>query len=147
MIELRPLTITWRGLPIARLFADGRTEALGQTRPGPDAVLSPGPTLRADGTIALTRSGWTARVDERGDIFVVEPGPAPRHRRFGRVSNDQLSLARSTQTWTARVEGSTLVFNGPDDPNYIQGSVDAGARHTVLVMTAAFMIDAALGEP
>src|SRR3954466_3479436 len=58
VIDVRPITITFRGLPIARPLADGRTEAVGDNPPG--GAMSPGPTLHADGTVQLTKSGATA---------------------------------------------------------------------------------------
>ena len=70
VIDLRPLTISFRGSPIARLFADGRTESAGPNAPG--TILVPGPTLHADGTITMTKRGVTARIDGNGDIYVVE---------------------------------------------------------------------------
>ena len=142
LIDVRPLTITFQGLPIARLLADGRTESVGPNSPGDGATFVPGPTLRGDGTIVLTKSGFTARIESNGDIYVVNPpGADPREHLFGRISGDQLSLAGSAEPWAVRIEDTTIVFNGPGARNEIEGAIDASSRHTALVMTAAFLID------
>lgn len=145
IIELTPLTISFQGLPIARLLPDGRTESVGPNPPGADAKFVPGPTLRGDGTIVLTKGGFTARVERNGDIHVVSPpGRSPREQLFGRISGDQLTLAGSANPWTVRIEDATIVFHSGIPPNQIEGAIGAGSRHTALVMTAAFFIDLAL---
>ena len=93
-VDLQPLTVSFRGQPIARLFADGRTESAGPNAPG--SALVPGPTLHADGTMVMTRGGVTARLDDQGDIHVAGPsGAAPGEQLFGRISGDQLSMAKA----------------------------------------------------
>src|SRR5215831_15869057 len=62
-IALGEMTVRFDGNPIAKLHADGRTESVGNSKPGKDATFSPGPTLHADGTIDLTKGGYRARVD------------------------------------------------------------------------------------
>ncbi len=147
ILELTPLTISFRGHPIARLRADGRSEAVGPNSPGEGATFVPGPTLHADGTVVLTKGGFTARVERDGAIYVVSPpGQDPREHLFGRIAGDQLELASSTMPWAARIEGTTLVFNGGTPPNEIEGATDARARHTALVMTAAFFIDMSISS-
>jgi len=144
-VEIRPLTVSFRGQPIARLFADGRTESAGPNAPG--TGLMPGPTLHPDGTMVMTRGGVTARLDDQGDIHVAGPsGAAPGEQLFGRISGDQLSMAGSEQPWSVRVRGNLIEF-GKDNSSQIDGEVTAGMRHTALVMAAAFYIDAAISPP
>lgn len=140
IITLRPLTLSQEGRPIARLFADGRTDGTGPDSTGKPAHWVPGPTLRADGTILLTKGGFTARVERTGDIYVVgSAGGSPREQLFGRISGNELKLASGK--WAVRIEGNTIQFNGPGFPNKIEGPVDARTQHTALVMTAAFFLD------
>jgi hypothetical protein len=143
VVELRPLTITFRGQPIGRLFADGRTESAGPNAPGA-APLVPGPTLHADGTITLTTPGITARLEATGDISVVDArGAAPRAQPFGRIEGDQFTFEGSTRPWSVRVRGNLIEF-GEDNSSQIEGEVTPGVRHTALVMAAAFYIDGAV---
>lgn len=139
LVDLRPFSISFRGQPIARLFADGRTESAAQNAPG--TTLAPGPTLHADGTIAMTKGGVTARLDANGDIYVVDPGATPR--LFGHIAGDELAFAGSERPWSVRVRGNMIEF-GEDDSSQIDGDVTPGVRHTALVMAAAFYIDGAI---
>lgn len=142
IISLTSLTITQEGRPIARLWPDGRTEGTEPDSSGKPAHFVPGPTLRADGIIILTKGGFTGRVERDGKIYVVAPaGDAPREHLFGRIVGNQLVLANSEQPWTVRVDGDTIQFNGPGFPNKIEGTLNATSRHTALVMTAAFFLD------
>lgn len=143
VIELQPLTITFRGQPIGRLFADGRTESAGPNAPG-TVPLVPGPTLHADGTITLTTPGVTARLEATGDISVMDGrGTTPRAQRFGRIEGDQFTFAGSTRPWSVRVRGNVIEF-GEDNSSQIEGEVTPGVRHTALVMAAAFYVDGAV---
>lgn len=102
----------------------------------------PGPTLRADGTVTLTKGGFTARIERDGSIYLVSPpSQGSREHLFGRISGNHLELASSDLAWAARLEGRTIRFNGPGFPNQIEGPVDDRTRHTALVMTAAFFMD------
>ena len=142
VIDLRPFTISFRGQTIARLFADGRSESAGPNRPGTD--LLPGPTFHVDGTIAMTKGGVTARIDDKGDIYVVNPPDTnPREQLFGHISGDQLVFAKSTRAWDMRVQGNMIEF-GEDNSAQIDGDVTPNMRHTALVMAAAFDIDSAI---
>ena len=141
VIDVRPLTITFRGQPIARLFADGRTESAGPNAPGSDVPLVPGPTLHADGTIVTTTPGVTARLDAAGDVLVVDArGAAPRELRLGRIAGDQFRFTGSTRPWSVRVQGSLVEF-GEGNSSQIEGEVTPTVRHTALVMAAAFYIE------
>ena len=142
LIDLRPLTVSFGGQPIARLFADGRTESAGPNAPG--STLVPGPTLHGDGTMVMTRGGVTARLDDKGDIYVVWSNGATR--LFGRITGDQLSMAGSKQPWSVRVRGNLIEF-GPENTSQLDGEVTPGMRHTALVMAAAFYIDGAIPAP
>lgn len=139
LVDLSPLTISFRGKLIARLFADGRTESAGQNAPG--TVLLPGPTLRADGTMQMTRGGVTARLDDKGEIHVIEPTGA--QHSFGRIVGDELHFAGSELPWSVRVRGNLIEF-GKDNSSVIDGDVTPGMRHTALLMAAAFTIDNAI---
>jgi hypothetical protein len=144
-VDLQPLTVSFRGQPIARLFADGRTESAGPNAPG--SALVPGPTLHADGTMVMTRAGVTARLDDKGDIYVLWPsGGSSRKQLFGRITGDQLSMAGSEQPWSVRVRGNLIEF-GPENTSQLEGEVTPGMRHAALVMTAAFYIDGAIPPP
>jgi hypothetical protein len=134
LIDVRPITITFGGLPIARLLADGRTEAVGQNPPG--SAMSRGPTLHADGTIQLTKAGATARIASGGEIYVTNRGP--KEELFARIAGDHLALAKNG----VHVTGDMMTFDdGRDDVGKIEGTVDAGMRRTALVMLAAFFIE------
>jgi hypothetical protein len=142
VIALRPLTISQQGRTIARLLSDGRTEGSEPDATGLPAHRVPGPTLRPDGTILLTKGGFAARVQRDGDIYVISPpGVSPREHLFGHISGEQLNFADSAESWAVRVDGRTIVFNGPGFPNIIEGAVDAETRRTALIMTAAFFMD------
>jgi len=141
LVDLRPLAISFRGQPIARLFADGRTESAGQNSPG--APLAPGPTLHADGTIAMTKGSVTARLDANGDIYVINPGANPH--LFGHIAGDELvAFTGSDRPWSVRVRGNMIEF-GADNSSQIGGEVTPSVRHTALVMAAAFYIDGVIG--
>ena len=141
LVDLRPIAISFRGQPIARLFADGRTESAGPNAPG--SALAPGPTLHADGTMAMTRGGVTARLDDKGDIYVVNPGT--NQRLFGHIAGDQLAFTGSDRPWSVRVRGNIIEF-GEDNSSQIDGDVTPSMRHTALVMAAAFTIDGAISR-
>jgi hypothetical protein len=145
LVDLHPLTISFQGKPIARLFADGRTESAGQNAPG--TVLVPGPTLHADGTMVMTKAGVTARLDDKGEIYVIQPpGVTPHEPLFGRITGDELKLTSSDQLWSVRVRGNLIEF-GKDNSSQIDGDVTQNMRHTALVMAAAFYIDGAIAAP
>ena len=72
----------------------------------------PGPTLHGDGTMVMTRGGVTARLDDKGDIYVVWSNGATR--LFGRITGDQFSMAGSKQPWSVRVRGNLIEF-GPEN--------------------------------
>jgi hypothetical protein len=136
LIDVRPITITFGGRPIARLLADGRTESVGENPPG--GPMSPGPTLHADGTIQLTKAGLTARISSGGEIYVSNPGP--KEELFGRIAGEHLTVGDEKNG--VHVAGDMMVFdNGRDDVGKIEGVVDAGMRRTALVMLSAFFID------
>ena len=145
IIELRELTVLFEDMPIARLHADGRTESVGDSKPGKDAKFSPGPTLHADGTIELTKGGFKARVESDGDIFVVSPPDARQPEQlYGRISGDQISTA-GTRDSGVRLEGSKLVMFYDSKPTNVIGVVDPPSMgRTALLMTAAFFIDMAI---
>lgn len=146
VIDLRPMTMSFQGKTIARLFADGRTESAGPNAPG--TALVPGPTLHADGAMVMTKDGITARaarIDDKGDIYALTAGgTSPREQLFGRISGDQLTLIEAgAPVVAARAEGNLLTF-GADNSSQIDGNVTASMRHTALVMAAAFMIEGTL---
>jgi hypothetical protein len=142
LVDLHPLALSFRGQPIARLFADGRTESAGPNAPG--TVLVPGPTLHADGTMVMTKGGVTARLDDKGYIYVVGPaGANPREQLFGRIAGDELAVAGSDRPWSVRVRGNMIEF-GQGNSSQIDGDVTPSMRHTALVMAAAFYIDGAI---
>lgn len=144
LVEVQPLTISFRGQTIGRLFADGRSESAGSNAPGTSLV--PGPTMHADGTIVLTRAGFTARLDAAGAIYVVDArGATPRERLFGHIAGDYFTFAGSERDWTVRVEGDVIWF-GEQDNSQIDGLVTPSMRRTALVLAAAFYIDGALAE-
>ena len=136
LIDIRPITITFGGRPIARLLADGHTEAVGTKPPG--SAMTAGPMLHADGTIQLTRRGLTARISREGEIYVSNPGS--KEELFGRIAGDHLVFGKNG----IHLEGDMMVFDDRrEDVGQIEGPVDAGTRRTALVMFAAFMIDMA----
>jgi hypothetical protein len=148
IIALRAFTISQQGRPIARLHADGRSEGTEPDASGRPARFVPGPTFHADGTIILTKGGFTARVEAGGDIYVVSPpSQGSREHLFGRIAGDELRLATSDLPWAVRIEGNTIRFHGPGFPNQIDGAVDDSLRRTALVMTAAFFIDMSISGP
>jgi hypothetical protein len=145
VIDLRPVTISFQGHTIARLFADGRTESAGPNAPGTDLVS--GPTLHADGTIVLTKAGVTARLDKTGNLYVAGPaGANAREQLFGRISHDQFTFSGSDRPWNVRVRGNLIEF-GEHNSSQIDGDVTPAMRHTALVMAAAFYIEGALTAP
>ncbi len=145
VIEVRPITISFRGSPIARLHADGRTESAGDNAPG--TALVPGPTLHADGTITLTRLGATARLDAQGDLYVIgPPGATPREQLFGHLTHDQFTFAGSSNAWDVRVRGNLIEF-GERNSSQIDGAITPAIQHTALVMAAAFYLEGALTSP
>ena len=144
IIDVQPITISFRGQPIARLFADGRTESVGPLAPGDGVPMQPGPTLHADGTMVMTKGGVTARLDSHGDIYVVAPsGTTPRERLFGRIEGDRMIADGSSKPWNVRVVGNLIEF-GEQNSSQIDGDVTPSMRHTALVMATAFSIDGAL---
>ena len=144
LIALGELTVRLNdGNPIAKLHADGRTESLGDSKPGKNATFTPGPTLHADGTIDLTRIGFKARVDADGKILVVAPN-APA-QLAGRIVGDQL-LSASGQTGI-RVDGKKLVEFADGKDTAVIGLIDPPRlKRTALVMTEAFFIDMSIVE-
>lgn len=147
IIELRRIDISQDGRPIARLFPDGRTEGTAPDSSGQPAHWVPGPWLHADGTIALTKGGVTARLERNGDIYIVLPTGKSREQLAGRISGNQLTFASSEMPWAVRVDGNAITFNGPGAPNKIEGKVDEAARHTALIVTAAFFLDMSITTP
>jgi hypothetical protein len=145
VVDIRPITISFGGQPIARLFADGRTESAGPNAPGKGLI--PGPTLHPDGTIAMTRPGVTARIDDKGDVYVTgAAGPGAHEQLFGHISADRFTFAGSPRPWDVRVEGNLIEF-GDHDSSQIDGDVTPSMRRTALVMAAAFYIEGALARP
>lgn len=139
---MRPLTITFQGHTIARLFADGRTESAGPNAPG--SGLVPGPTLHADGTMVMTRGVITARLDDKGDLYVISPPQS--EKLFGHIADDQFTLAGSARPWSVRVRGDLIEF-GENNDSQIEGDVTPRVRHTALVMAAAFSVENAISGP
>jgi len=139
LIALGEMTVRLNdGSPIAKLHADGRTESLGDSKPGKNATFTPGPTLHADGTIDLTRTGFKARVDADGKVFVLAPKAPPQ--LAGRIVGDQL-LSASGQTGI-RVDGKKLVEFADGKDTAVIGVIDPPSmKRTALVMTEAFFID------
>ncbi len=136
LVELRSITLTFGGAPIARLRADGRIESVGANPPG--GPMSPGPVLKSDGTIQLTKGGRTARLAPGGDIYLTSPGRP--EVLAGRIEGDRLWIADPPTR--VHVEGARITFDdGVDDVGIIEGPVDAGLRRTALVMTAAAFLD------
>ncbi|MDQ3366496.1 MAG: hypothetical protein M3680_13805 [Myxococcota bacterium] len=145
VVDLKALTVSFDNMPIARLHADGRTESVGDAKPGKDATFSPGPTLHPDGTIELTKPGFTARVDRDGAIYVVSPpGSGRSEQLYGRISGDQLLTAGARDTGV-RLEGSKLVMFYEGRQTNVIGVIDPPhLGRTALLMTAAFFIDLAI---
>ncbi|MEM9491812.1 MAG: hypothetical protein AAGC55_21890, partial [Myxococcota bacterium] len=142
IIALMSMTIVQEDRPIARLHADGRAEGTEPDSTGKPARFVRGPTLHSDGTITLTKGGFTARVERDGKIYVVSPPrQGSREFLFGRISGHQLQLANSQESWYVRIEDDIIRFNRPGLPNRIEDVVDDQMRHTALVMVAAFFID------
>jgi hypothetical protein len=139
LVDIHPFSLSWQGKPIARLHADGSTEAVGQNSPG--SAMSAGPTLKADGRVIFNKPGVTAELLPSGDIFVVN-GDGTADSRFGTIAGNTLVAGSRT----IRVEGPLLFFDHPrgDDIGAIDGPVDDKTRHTALVMFAAFMIELGL---
>ena len=141
IIALGEVTVRFDGNPIAKLHADGRTESVGNSKPGKDATFSPGPTLHADGTIDLTKGGYKARVDGSGKIIVVAPDKS--EQPFGRIAGDRLLMA-SGRTGV-RVDGKKLIEFADGKDTAVIGVIDPPSmKRTALVMTAAFFIDVAI---
>lgn len=146
IIELKELTVLFDDMPIARLHADGRTESVGDSKPGKDAVFSPGPRLRPDGTIELTKGGLKARVEEDGDIFVVNPQAGQPDQLYGRLTGNELLTAGARDTGV-RLEGDRLVmFYASKQTNVIGVVQPSSMGRTALLMTAAFFIDMAIAS-
>jgi len=140
-IALGDMTVSFDGNPIAKLHADGRTESVGNSKPGKDATFSPGPTLHADGTIDLTKGGYKARVDADGKIFVVGP-KSPEHL-IGRIVGDQV-VDVSGQAGV-RIDGTKLVEFADGKDTAVIGFIDPPSmKRTALIMTDAFFIDQSL---
>ncbi len=137
-LVLGEVTVRFDGNPIAKLHADGRTESIGNSKPGRDATFSPGPTLHGDGTIDLTRGGYKARVDADGRIFVVDARGS--QQPFGRIVGDQLQMQRGSSG--VRVDGARLVEFADGRDTAVIGVIDPQTmKRAALVMTAAFLID------
>lgn len=145
IIDVKELTVRFENIPIARLHADGRTESVGDNKPGKDAKFSPGPTLHADGTIELTQGRFKARVESDGDIFVVSPPETGQPEQlYGRISGEMLLTAGAHDSGV-RLEGSELVMFYDSKPTNVIGVVDPPSMgRTALLMTAAFFIDMAI---
>jgi hypothetical protein len=138
LIDVHPITITFGGRPIAKLLADGRTEAVGENPPG--GAMSPGPTLHADGTIQLANRDVTARIAPGGDVYVAKSGA--KEQLFGHISGDHLAIEGKNGV---HVDGAMMTFDdGRDDVGKIEGVVDPAMRHTALVMLAGFFIEKSL---
>ena len=141
LIDVRPITITFRGRPIARLLANGRTESVGENPAG--GAMSPGPTLFADGTIQLTKGGPTARVSRGGEIYLSNPGA--KEELFARIVGEHLAIGDAKNG--VHFDGDMMTFdNGRDDVGKLEGAVDAGMRRTALVMFAAFLIETSIAQ-
>lgn len=145
IIAVQALTVRFEGTPIARVHADGRTESVGNSAPGPDATFTPGPTLHADGTIELTKGGFKVRVDTDGDVFLVSPPAAGQPDRLAwRLAGDRVVSANDPDTGV-RLEGATLVMFADDKPTGRIGDVDPpSAGRTALILSAAFYLDASI---
>jgi hypothetical protein len=138
---LGEMTIRFQRNPIAKLHADGRTESVGDHKPGKDAIFSPGPRLHADGSIDLTKGVYKARVDASGRIFVV--GPKASQQLFGRIAGDELLTASGEIS--VHIFGNKLVQFTDGKPTTVLGVIDPlSMKRTALVMTAAFFIDIAI---
>jgi len=97
--------------------------------------------------MVMTKGGVTARLDDKGDIYVVGPaGANPREQLFGSIVGDELTFAGSAQPSSVRVRGNMIEF-GKDNSSQIDGEVTPSKRHTALVMAAAFYIDGAITAP
>lgn len=97
--------------------------------------------------MAMTKAGVGARIDDNGQIYVLQPpGVTPREPLFGRITGDELKLEGSAQPWSVRVRGNLIEF-GKDNSSQIDGEVTPSMRHTALVMAAAFYIDGAIAAP
>jgi hypothetical protein len=106
--------------------------------------MVPGPTIHADGTIAMTKHGVTARIDDKGDIYVAGvPSAAAHEQLFGHIEGDHFTFDGSTRPWNVRIQGNLIEF-GERDTAQIDGDVTPGMRHAALVMTAASYIEGAL---
>ena len=141
IIALGEVTVRFDGNPIAKLHADGRTESVGDNKPGKDAKFSPGPTLHADGTIDLTKGGYKARIDGDGKVIVVAPDKS--EQPFGRIAGDQLLMASGRSG--VRVDGKKLIEFADGKDTAMIGVIDPPRmKRTALVMTAAFFIDMAI---
>jgi hypothetical protein len=138
LVDLRPMTITWEGHTIAKLFADGRTESAGPNAPG--TTLVAGPTLHGDGTIQL-RGGVTARLAPDGEIFAKNPGMPEQH--FARIENNRLVIGGEM---VILADGATVRYERAPGTviGTIDGIVDDRRRRTALLMTATFFIDMAI---
>lgn len=92
----------------------------------------------------MTKGGVGARLDDKGDIYVVQPpGVTPPEPLFGHIAGDELKYAHSDKPWSVRVRDNVIEF-GPDNSSVIDGEVTPSMRHTALVMAAAFSIDGAI---
>ncbi len=145
VITLGVLTVRFQDMPIARMYADGRTESVGANAPGKDAIFTPGPVFHADGTIDLTKGGFKARVEADGDIFAVPPpGSGHTEQRFGRIAGDQILVGDSGSSGIRLEADSLIMFSGSTTTNVI-GVVDPRRLgRTALLMAAAFTLDAAI---
>lgn len=94
--------------------------------------------------MVMTKGGVAARLDDKGDIYVVQPpGVTPHEPLFGRITGDELKYAHSAEPWSVRVHDNLIEF-GPDNSSVIDGEVTPSMRRTALVMAAAFSIDGAI---
>ena len=135
VLALGPLSLTWNGFTIARLYPDGRTE---EAVAGSGKFVR-GPTLCANGNIELPKTGFTAKVETDGTIRVQGPGLG-NGAVFGSVKNDELRRTGSDE-WIARVDRDTVRWNGQTDPNQIVGLTKPEYARTVLVWLASSYIE------
>ncbi len=138
-LELGEVTVSFQGHPIARLHADGTTESVADAKPGPDAVMAPGPLLHPDGTIALAlHPAYSVRVERHGAVSVLGPaGEQP----VGQITGESFTYVSTPSAWAFRFEGDSLNWGGNGPLSQVTGATTPGLRRTVLALVAAFSID------